>query len=129
MTPERIAALRDLCDEATPGPWFVPAYAARVERIPNPVEHPGYAEVVHFDGKGAKNYVNLHLAAEARTAIPEALNEIERLQKELRRICQNRFCDGCRRAQEINHSECRECVRNAYDLWEPIPEPQEEDKK
>ena len=104
MTPKRIAELRELCEKATPGPWY--AYpntlAGRVwiskDRVPA-----GHV-VAESMFERVKGYVTRHLGfrfwrneykvgkdayaeaahnvawvVAARTALPEALDQIERL--------------------------------------------------
>lgn len=86
MTPARLAHLRALCDAATPGPWAV------YDRTPEDIERPGidgvYAEpqgkysgrIVETDFGCYPPYKrDAAFIAAARTALPEALDEIERL--------------------------------------------------
>ena len=91
MTPERIAELRALCDAATPGPWYV----NRIRGYPdNQIEttdstyvaRKPWGHVVATTGLGAgdvsqqKFERDSDFIATVRTALPEALDEIERLQ-------------------------------------------------
>lgn len=78
MTKERIAQLLALCNAATEGPWDIPegnlngcAYAV------GPIA--GY----DFDALSLRpNDPDLLFTAEARTAVPELLDEVERLRTE-----------------------------------------------
>ncbi len=101
MTPARIAELRKLCEEATPGPWR--------HKAPAHITHDGTATMlagtiaictdpVHPSAKRDAAFI-----AAARTALPELIAEVERLREELNvsfkaQIDQMRF--GERRVQE-----------------------------
>jgi len=72
MNDDRIKQLRALCEAATPGPWH---YDDEGARWPAPL---WYSSVILVaDGAHVAN--NANLIAEARTALPEALDEVERL--------------------------------------------------
>lgn len=78
MSPERIAELRALCNaKVTPGPWEAHGDSVIASHPTNLDQAP----VVHTDGfwfpreAGA----NARFIAAARTALPELLDEIERL--------------------------------------------------
>lgn len=105
MTPKRIAELRALCEAATPGPW---------ETVGTEIDAPT-EEVVTADCapcgwsgcSGARVEVsgaNADFIVQARTALPEALDEIERLQGE---PCQCN-CSGCFHCQEVDKYAQRE---------------------
>lgn len=81
--PERIAELRALAEDATPGPWesakdHASIYAANTHDPSDP----------YFIGRASSNDThkfmeNARFIAAACTALPEALDEIERLRAEL----------------------------------------------
>lgn len=104
MTPARIAELRALADAATPGPWdgtdysvsgqtdgrsqFVAAVSCEVYD-----SNPRYAQDSAF-------------IASARTAVPELLDEVERLRDALEEISASAGrCDAY--AEGPNDNECR----------------------
>lgn len=74
MTPAEIAELRRLCEAATPGGW----QEGRA----------GICDVVHFDGDDVRGVAwvngeaNRAFVIAARTALPAALDEVERLTRE-----------------------------------------------
>ena len=71
MTPERIAMWRKACDAATPGPWrFVHTTPAALIVAD---------DIVIASFRGTACYSDGSLIAYARTAMPELLDEIERL--------------------------------------------------
>lgn len=81
MTTERIKELRELCDKVTPGPWYEYANQGHVFSIQTLngsggciLPRSGYEWIRVDDAK---------FIAASRTAIPELLDEIERLQREL----------------------------------------------
>jgi len=78
MKPERIAELRALCDKATSDPWKITG--------PKTVEVScGMAQtsITILD----LNPHDANLALVARTALPEALDEIERLRSVINDMC------------------------------------------
>lgn len=83
MTPERIAELRRLAEAATKGPWeakepaFMPGVKARVFG-------PGYAP--KHDGKECLPLADAAFIAAARSAVPELLDEVERLRARCERL-------------------------------------------
>ena len=90
MTPERIAELRALCDAATPGPWYVNRIKGYTDNQiettdPAHVARKPWGHVVATTGLGAgdvsqqKFERDSDFIAAARIALPEALDEIERL--------------------------------------------------
>jgi hypothetical protein len=85
MTPERIAELRELCEMATPGPWSFECLDAGDDeddasggcwQVPEPLVTPS-SDGDYLNGR------NAWFIAAARTALPEALDEIERLRAEV----------------------------------------------
>jgi hypothetical protein len=77
-TKERIAELRSLCDEATPGPWEVERRAElRRWTVRSEPTEETVAEIVHWSDMADR--ADAALIAAARTSLPEALDEIERL--------------------------------------------------
>lgn len=66
MTPERIEELRSLCNAATPGPW--------VQQGSNVIAPETGEDVAYYCAMRDAEFI-----AAARTALPEALAEIERL--------------------------------------------------
>ena len=87
MTPERIAELRALAAAATPGPWLDDSYRVHVGD-PYAKDGPYYviADLKHRDepsddGFAGTVYGNRAFIAAARTALPEALDAIERVRK------------------------------------------------
>jgi hypothetical protein len=86
VTPERIAELWALCDAATPGPWTFECLDAGSDeddasggcwQVPEPLVTAS-SEGDYLNGR------NAWFIAAARTALPEALDEIERLRADLR---------------------------------------------
>lgn len=79
MNKDRLAHLRSLCENATPGPWVVKE-AGYV-----PGEYIGTTDVMYdqVTVPQSDKPENLAFIAEARTALPEALAAIEELQGEV----------------------------------------------
>lgn len=77
MTPDRIAELRALCDAATKGPWRHSSEGAGWA-----VLGPEWEHLVQLGELDTDLDLAVFIAA-ARTALPEALDEIERLRKSL----------------------------------------------
>lgn len=84
ITPEKIAELRKLCEEATPEPW-------RTHDI-FPKEF-GYAQVFgpispkkDFDRIELGLQADASFIAAARTALPELLDEVERLRTDINNL-------------------------------------------
>ena len=71
MTPDRIKGLRELCDAATPGPWKDDAPFVVTE-----------ADIWSSLGEIVHDHDAVFIGA-ARSALPEALDEIEELRAEL----------------------------------------------
>jgi len=97
MTPERIAELRRLCGAATPGPWkcwgvwgpvkgtdfmAVSRIGPEAPEWAGIVADPLYPPNADFYAKRE----DAEFVAIARTALPEALDEIERLRAENERL-------------------------------------------
>ena len=100
MKPERIKQLRELCEKATPGPW---------EQCK---DDPWCVWVMNGDKDGFNllaecgwidNDWNAAFIAAARTAVPELLDEVERLRR------------GIDRALE--QIEQTDIIDAAYTLW------------
>jgi hypothetical protein len=73
LTAERVAELRALCEAATPGPW---------RADPEPVDAPGWVSAGDRHEPVAEVYGGTHnaaLIAAARNALPDLLDEVERL--------------------------------------------------
>ena len=90
MTPTRIAELRALCAAATAGPWEVDGDGRDVcgfrERLGGASGRPPY-EITENNGFMRNDMAaDAAFIAGARTALPEALDEIERLRATLKRI-------------------------------------------
>lgn len=111
MTKERIAELRALCERATPGPYRI----ERVDHEPDEITYEVSAGKEFFHvvfresecadvGVCAKEQAELY--AEARTALPEALDAIEALQKE------NELLDLVRRRAQVWFVEI---IKGTYD--------------
>ncbi len=96
VMPLDIKGLRALCEAATPGPWTVDplayrdngeqAYFPRVRFHLTPDAKWGMGSALINECPGPMEMHNATAAfiAAARTALPEALNEIERLRAQLR---------------------------------------------
>jgi hypothetical protein len=84
MTPERIAELRALAESAVPGPWRATQYAT--------VWSEG-AETRVADTVGS-SHGDARFIAAARTALPEALDAIERVRALLTRAYTAEDCNG-----------------------------------
>lgn len=81
MTHERIAELKALCDAATPGPW-----RQDYERVIGNGEWIEDVATAVYTGPPRFHEQRFHdaaLIAAARTALPEALAEIERLRAQV----------------------------------------------
>lgn len=86
MTQEELDRLRQLHEQASPGPWgwvirqgLCGEYTSRIMRGPQTIIGDGYGAL-----DGAKEE-DLDLLVEARNALPALLDEISRLQAELER--------------------------------------------
>lgn len=87
MTTERIAELRALAEAATPGPWEIIKFDGPMseETICRTKDAAPYEQMVWREGSDYDDYgqhpsdEDAAFIAAARTALPEALNEIERL--------------------------------------------------
>lgn len=90
MTNEEIARLRALCEKATPGPWKQSWMWVDKHSMPMCVEQddgsgdgPAVCRVDEYDERGP---ADAEFIAAARTALPAALDEIERMRGVLERI-------------------------------------------
>lgn len=87
MTPKRIKELREMIDGATPGPWRacqLKGFGAMrfiVTESPKAEWHQVVAILEHVGSFKGDEFV-----AAARIALPEALDEIERLRAEMTRL-------------------------------------------
>lgn len=102
MTPERIKELRTICDAATPGPWSV---SFGEDEIGSMVY--GLEEVEEFTSRDSLDFQQVNadwsFIAASRTALPEALDEIERLQARVEEL------DALlRTGDEIHAAQCEE---------------------
>lgn len=97
FTPERIAELRALCDSATPGGWQYDTHNHIIDRqgriilsIPDHPEGDDYSfhasEVRARSDWYNESAANAKLTTASRTALPDALDEIERQTKEIERL-------------------------------------------
>ena len=100
ITPEWIAQQRAICDAATPGPWEADEYGDMVW-AKNPYGHDlmrvadirgwghltgsGACALPQTQAQGIQNANQVFIAA-ARTALPAALDEIERLAADNRKL-------------------------------------------
>lgn len=116
-----VEQLREMCDKATPKPWQAstfkntPRYArwsdeekdearhreSKIIRTPGVVGRPSCNAVVHID---SENQEDRAFVIAARTAMPELLDEVERMQDEVKRLMEenaelrkdlDRRCDVC----------------------------------
>ncbi len=76
MTPERIAELRALAEQATPGPW---RFSGTSDLTPKGWISTPQDDICDLTGAGAPH--DAAFIAAARTALPEALDAIERVRK------------------------------------------------
>jgi hypothetical protein len=79
MKPERLEELKRICEAATDGPWRY----EKKEHWPDCAKRPDYIDGVwlaHDDFLEVHDEGEAKFIAEARTAIPELLAEVERLQ-------------------------------------------------
>lgn len=79
MTPEQIAKAREIIAAATPGPWETKVYDTGAWGVVETNE----LEQFRYDLTEPPNKDDAKFISAARTLLPEALDEIERLQKEL----------------------------------------------
>ena len=79
ITSEWIEKMRNACDAATPGPWESKHYG-RYE------DHDECCIALTDDSIEPSKYANADFIAAARTALPAALDEIERLAADNRKL-------------------------------------------
>jgi hypothetical protein len=81
MTPARIAELRALCEAATAGPWRVSmtGYSVKSNDDDAPTIAIPHGVSVLTSKQIDRWLANAEFIAAARTALPDALDEIERL--------------------------------------------------
>jgi len=78
MTPDRIAELRALAEAATPGPWMARSMMNVV--TVDPVDGISHYDIAECEwGPNMQKQANAGYIAAARTALPEALDAIERV--------------------------------------------------
>jgi hypothetical protein len=81
MTPDRLKELRALCDAAQPGPWrYSGDKDGRIDTGPPDITDWEDGYVIY----GVDRDEDARFIVAARTALPEALDEIERLREALR---------------------------------------------
>lgn len=116
MTPEKIAEWRGMCAEATPGPWRDVKSVARVVRDRQGAgDQTGSVDIADCGDMKDKELVPFNavrwradakLIAAARTALPAALDEIERLKDCV--LAANREVAFLLKAKEHAHEETSE---------------------
>lgn len=77
-TPERHAAAKERCERATPGPW--------TEQYEYDGKYTVFMALHAHGNPWEREKENVTFAAHARTDLPDALAEIERLQAEIKRL-------------------------------------------
>ena len=100
-----IKKLRELCEKATPGPWLE-------EPRQNEATDFAYVWAVHrcvLEDDGCLVEEDADFIAAARTALPEALDEIERLQNENNQL--HKDLDHYKKVSEIASRGLAEAVR------------------
>ena len=125
MTPEYRMELRELCEKATPGPWEYESSGgqdcvwhdvmAAGEEILNGETQPQLSIVhasYHHQCRAEARQVNADLTfvASARTALPAALDDIDRLEAENKKL-----------RDALEHADCEWC-KSFGDLYPQIPE-------
>lgn len=83
INTDELKRLRDICDAATPGPWYSMSTLAINGEWCVVREGPGIPKVTYENRLGLRAEVNTILMAESRTAIPKLLDEVERLKKQV----------------------------------------------
>jgi hypothetical protein len=83
MNAERIAKLRELCEKATAGPWVGDRYDGTVKY--RMLSEAGETVMTCCDDCGMYEE-NSEFTMEARTALPELLDEVERMRWMLNNI-------------------------------------------
>ncbi|MFB6696333.1 hypothetical protein [Streptomyces rubiginosohelvolus] len=77
MTPDREQEIRDREQAATPGPWMRKDDQERLERF---VTNESGTLDINFGYLGNNNQANVAFVVDARSAVPELLAEVDRLQ-------------------------------------------------
>ena len=99
INTDELKRLRDLCDVATPGPWYSVQYANYWDVQTD--DECGSKTVNDEVNVGLEALHNNNLMAESRTAIPALLDEIERLKKLATRLLKGMsWCEVCGKAME-----------------------------
>ena len=86
MTPARLAELRALCASVAPGPYIISKNNTTGERTLDALRSNGMGEVVNHYGWSRSN-AEVYFDRDARVALPELLDEVERLRKSIRAAC------------------------------------------
>ena len=95
LTPDELAAIRERCDKATPGPWTVKRrYSNGCEIVPRitcaPDDDRGcgwIADAIGAPYLGHESTIpNAEFIAAARTSVPRLLDEVDRLHRENGRL-------------------------------------------
>lgn len=96
ITDEQLAEWRALCDKATPGPWrperTICGNGERLYRVKYPahgLNEGASFEIAHLvttEGGLEQQGHDARLVATARTAMPQLLEEVERLRAEVERM-------------------------------------------
>lgn len=87
MTDDEIDTLQALCDLATPGPWFAEEHKCECCAYVTNEKGVSQTNVMYVvNGKAASWHENARFIAEARTALPALLDEVQRLKATLASI-------------------------------------------
>src|SRR5688572_25802864 len=82
-----IKAVRAVCDAATPGPWRAHSYGAEVQTDSEAVDEEFvcqcYWEADRITGGTPQQFADAAFIALARTALPQALDELELARAEI----------------------------------------------
>lgn len=90
---QRHAAAREMCDKATPGPWTIgdgwrgTAHGVRTESVHSEDPQDDLSKVCAVERGFEPGMDDAAFIAHARTDLPDALAEIERLRGALERAC------------------------------------------
>ena len=116
-TPERHEAAKARCDAASPGPWSNIYYEARCQMVSAVTQGRIRRRVANTSGN-LDGEANATFIAEARTDLPDALAEIERLGNILDRVAMAddsprtwsgycRYCDTHMSERPDHREDCR----------------------
>lgn len=82
MTPAELARAKEICEKATQGPWKILYDGRLVDGV-----YAGETRIVETDsGFYPPRDSEAEFIAEARTLLPKAIAEIERLQKQINEV-------------------------------------------